>query len=167
MASDITGEEDEITVQQTRAKLYTMDAAHTYKERGTGTLKIKVRKTDGLGARLGWFLSFAAKPVFTNCPIVMRAEGVYRLILNAKLFNGMRCTVGQDPKFVKLSVVEGGVAVHHAIRVGASRCRGRPSLTYYDTQVRDAKIAQDFVDQIHANIPLPPLTSVQPQEEEV
>ena len=48
-----TGEEHEMTLQQVRAKLYTMDSQDTYKEKGTGMLKVNVRKSDGKGARLG------------------------------------------------------------------------------------------------------------------
>jgi Ran-binding protein 3 len=47
----------------------------------------------------------------------MRADGVFRLILNASLFTGMPCSLGQDPKFVKLSVIEDGAFIHHAIKV--------------------------------------------------
>ncbi|KAF9507736.1 hypothetical protein BS47DRAFT_1384988 [Hydnum rufescens UP504] len=115
-----TGEEHEKTVHQTRAKLYTMDSRDTYKERGTGLLKVNVRKSDGRGGRL-----------------VMRADGVFRLILNASLFTGMPCSLGQDPKFVKLSVIEDGAFIHHAIKVG------------------NVKVAQDLVDTIQAHIPQP------------
>jgi Ran-binding protein 3 len=48
-----TGEEHETTLQQVRAKLYTMDSRDTYKEKGTGMLKVNVRKSDRKGARLG------------------------------------------------------------------------------------------------------------------
>lgn len=65
----------------------------------------------------------------------MRAEGVFRLILNANLFAGMPCAIGQDPKFIKLSVLENGAFVHHAIKVG------------------NPKIAQELVDTIYANLP--------------
>ena len=47
----------------------------------------------------------------------MRADGVFRLILNASLFAGMPCSLGQDPKFVRLSVIEDGAFAHHAIKV--------------------------------------------------
>ncbi|KAF8757542.1 Ran-binding domain [Rhizoctonia solani] len=57
--SDNTGEEEDFTVFQTRAKLYTQDEQFAYKERGTGLLKVNVRRSDGEGAR-----------------IVMRAEGL-------------------------------------------------------------------------------------------
>lgn len=52
-----TGEEHEDTLHQVRAKLYTMDTHDTYKEKGTGTLKLNVRKEDGKGARIGTYLS--------------------------------------------------------------------------------------------------------------
>ncbi|KAF8324335.1 uncharacterized protein EI90DRAFT_3130031 [Cantharellus anzutake] len=125
-----TGEEDEETLQQTRAKLYTMDARDTYKERGTGTLKVNVRKSDGRGAR-----------------IIMRAEGVFRLLLNASLFAGMPCAIGQDPKFIKLSILEDGRFVHHAIKVG------------------NPKIAQDLVDTILANLPVHATLSEKSEED--
>ena len=48
-----TGEEEEDTVYQTRAKLYVMQSDGGWKERGTGTLKLNVRRADGRGARLG------------------------------------------------------------------------------------------------------------------
>jgi len=116
----LTGEEDEITVQQLRAKLYTMDPNHQYKERGLGTLRLNIKKSDKSKARL-----------------VMRAEGVFRLLLNANLFHGMACSVSQDPKFIKISVLEDGVTVHHAIKVS------------------NAKLAKDLVDQVLAHIPAP------------
>jgi hypothetical protein len=50
---DNTGEEDDLTIFQTRAKLYTQDENFAYKERGTGLLKINVRRNDGEGARIG------------------------------------------------------------------------------------------------------------------
>src|SRR5258708_19292587 len=58
--------------------------------------------------------------IHVTCSLVMRAEGVFRLILNANLFAGMPCAIGQDPKFIKLSVLENGAFVHHAIKVGVA-----------------------------------------------
>lgn len=48
-----TGEEDEATAYQTRAKLYVMQADGGWRERGVGTLKLNVRRSDGKGPRLG------------------------------------------------------------------------------------------------------------------
>lgn len=51
-----TGEEDEETVHQVRGKLFSLSSQSQWKERGTGTLKLNVRRSDGGGARLGKFL---------------------------------------------------------------------------------------------------------------
>ncbi|KAF8308341.1 hypothetical protein DL93DRAFT_2087104 [Clavulina sp. PMI_390] len=50
-----------MTLQQVRAKLYTMDSASTYKEKGMGMLKLNVRKSDGLGPRISAYTSFLAQ----------------------------------------------------------------------------------------------------------
>lgn len=48
-----TGEEEEDTIFQVRGKLYGLSEQNAWKERGTGLLKLNVRKSDGRGARLG------------------------------------------------------------------------------------------------------------------
>lgn len=48
-----TGEEDEETIYQLRVKLHVMEKDGGWKERGTGPLRLNVRKSDGKGARLG------------------------------------------------------------------------------------------------------------------
>ncbi|CAE6468443.1 unnamed protein product [Rhizoctonia solani] len=95
-----TGEEEDFTVFQTRAKLYTQDEQFAYKERGTGLLKVNVRRSDGEGAR-----------------IVMRAEGVLRLLLNMALYPGLICELGPDPKFVKVAEITPNERKFHAIKV--------------------------------------------------
>ncbi len=47
-----TGEEDEETVYQVRGKLFTLSDDKIWKEKGTGQLKLNVRRDDGNGARL-------------------------------------------------------------------------------------------------------------------
>ena len=47
-----TGEEEEDTVYQVRGKLFTLSAQNVWKERGTGMLRLNVRREDGGGARL-------------------------------------------------------------------------------------------------------------------
>ncbi|KAJ7504209.1 hypothetical protein B0H11DRAFT_507571 [Mycena galericulata] len=113
-----TGEEEEETLHQVRGKLYSLIDGTQWKERGTGTLKLNVRRSDGGGARL-----------------VMRKEAVYTVLLNVTLFHGMRCTLAQDPRYLRLSVLEGGVATHYNLRVGS------------------AKAAQELLNEINANIP--------------
>ncbi|KAJ7625492.1 hypothetical protein FB45DRAFT_795632 [Roridomyces roridus] len=112
-----TGEEDEETLHQVRGKLFSLIDTQ-WKERGTGTLKLNVRRSDGGGARL-----------------VMRKEAVYTVLLNVTLFNGMRCTLAQDPRYLRLSVLEGGVATHYNLRVGS------------------AKAAQELLHRINENLP--------------
>jgi len=51
----LTGEEEEDTVHQVRGKLFSLDGA-SWKERGTGLLKLNVRASDGTRARLGMFV---------------------------------------------------------------------------------------------------------------
>jgi len=109
-----------------------MDSRDTYKEKGTGMLKVNVRKSDGKGARLSKFadktvLSCSSKNLFNDVCSVMRADGVLRLLMNASLFHGMSCSVAQDPKFIKISTLENGAFVHHAIKVTiqyAQSCAG-------------------------------------------
>jgi Ran-binding protein 3 len=49
-----TGEEDEDTVYQARIKLFVMDDKGTWRERGTGQLRINVdKKRSGTAPRLG------------------------------------------------------------------------------------------------------------------
>ncbi|KAG8728579.1 hypothetical protein FRC12_021642 [Ceratobasidium sp. 428] len=113
-----TGEEDDLTVFQTRAKLYTQDETFAYKERGTGLLKVNVRRSDGEGAR-----------------IVMRAEGVLRLLLNMPLYPGLICELGPDPKFVKVAEITTHERKLHAVKVG------------------NAKVAQELYDHLMDNTP--------------
>lgn len=83
-----------------RAKIFCLSEQNAWKERGTGTLKLNVRKSDGEGARL-----------------VMRKEAVFTVLLNVTLFHGMSVFVAQDPRYVRLSVIENGVTMHYNLRV--------------------------------------------------
>ncbi|KAI8148531.1 hypothetical protein BJV82DRAFT_592430 [Fennellomyces sp. T-0311] len=87
----ITGEEDENTLYQTKAKLYEMDGTTgSWKERGVGTLRIKEHKEDTLRRR-----------------VVMRADSVYRLILNIRLVSWLKFDIMQE-KFVQFGAIEMG-----------------------------------------------------------
>lgn len=99
-----TGEEDEDTIFQVRGKLFALSDQNQWKERGTGQLKLNVRKEDGSGARL-----------------LMRKEAVYTLLLNATLFKGMKCFLAQDPRYIRFSVFEGGVTTHYNLRVSNAK----------------------------------------------
>ena len=50
----------------------------------------------------------------------MRKEAVYSLLLNVTLFKGMKCTIAQDPRYVRFSTIEAGVTVHYNLRVRIS-----------------------------------------------
>ena len=49
----MTGEEDEETVIQVRGKLYTLQDGNQWKERGTGIIRLNVKRGDGSNPRLG------------------------------------------------------------------------------------------------------------------
>jgi len=113
-----TGEEDEETLFQVRGKLFYLSNQNQWKEKGTGLLKLNVRRTDGAGAR-----------------IVMRKEAVYTLLLNVTLFKGMRCSIAQDPRYVRFSTIEEGQMVHYNLRLA------------------NAKVATDLLAEVIANLP--------------
>ncbi|RPD57223.1 hypothetical protein L227DRAFT_578131 [Lentinus tigrinus ALCF2SS1-6] len=100
----VTGEEEEDTVYQVRGKLFVLSSQNQWKERGTGMLRLNVRRADGTGARL-----------------VMRKEAVYTVLLNATLFKGMRCFLAQDPRYLRFSVFEGGITSHYNLRVSNAK----------------------------------------------
>lgn len=102
-----TGEEEEHSMYVVRAKLFRLSDQNQWKERGTGTLKLNVRISDGEGARL-----------------IMRKEAVFTVLLNVTLFYGMSVFVAQDPRYIRLSVIENGATVHYNLRVS-------PSLGFY------------------------------------
>ncbi|KAH0583044.1 hypothetical protein H2248_010929 [Termitomyces sp. 'cryptogamus'] len=114
----LTGEEDEQTIHQVRGKLFSLVDGNQWKERGTGLLKLNVKRSDGSGARL-----------------VMRKEAVYTLLLNVTLFPGMRCSLAQDPRYLRMSVIENSATTHYNLRLA------------------NAKIANELLEEIVANIP--------------
>ncbi|KAH9479236.1 Brefeldin A resistance protein [Psilocybe cubensis] len=113
----MTGEEEEETLHQVRGKLFSLHE-NSWKERGTGLLKLNVKVVDGTGARL-----------------IMRKDAVHTLLLNITLFPGMRCSLAQDPRYIRFSAIENGNA------------------TTYNLKVSNAKIAADLLEEINANIP--------------
>ncbi|PWN37908.1 uncharacterized protein FA14DRAFT_20671 [Meira miltonrushii] len=98
-----TGEEDEFAVASVRAKLFTMAEDQSWKERGTGTVRCNVPKVEGGG--------------MGGARLVMRSEGVLRLILNIKLFKGIKVNLEQD-KFLRIVAFEDGKPAHFALRIG-------------------------------------------------
>ncbi|KAJ3137201.1 hypothetical protein HK101_003904 [Irineochytrium annulatum] len=72
-----TGEEDETTIHQVRCKLYKMEDDKKWHERGVGNIKLNVN-TKKDEARL-----------------LMRSDGVLRLILNVRIIPNMPCSQTQ------------------------------------------------------------------------
>ncbi|BEI90337.1 uncharacterized protein CcaverHIS019_0304070 [Cutaneotrichosporon cavernicola] len=112
-----TGEEEEETMYQTRAKLFMMEREGAWKERGVGLLKLNRRRDDGSSPRL-----------------VMRADGVLRVILNTGLYVGMSCL--EDGKHVRMTIFEAGERRFVTIRTAST------------------KIATELTAAIHEHTPL-------------
>ncbi|KAF9912989.1 hypothetical protein BX616_010190 [Lobosporangium transversale] len=109
-----TGEEDEINIYQTKGKLYAdSDKTHTWKERGKGTFKVNVGQHDTKVARL-----------------VMRADGVLRLILNVAIFPDMNVVITGE-KYIRFIGIEDGKPISFLLKV------------------KDAVVASEVVDAIN------------------
>ncbi|KAG7445125.1 uncharacterized protein BT62DRAFT_951489 [Guyanagaster necrorhizus] len=67
--------------------------------------------------------------------LLMRKEAVYTVLLNVTLFHGMRCVLAQDPRYVRFSVIQDGVTTHYNLRLA------------------NPKIAEELMEEIHANLP--------------
>ena len=74
-----TGEEHEVTKYHARGKLYEFEQGE-WRERGIGMVKINEKQSNPDDAR-----------------VIMRAEGVLRLLLNIRLFSGMKFEVITAP----------------------------------------------------------------------
>lgn len=76
----------------------------SWKERGTGTLRVNVPKHSARD----------------KARLVMRADGVLRVILNVSLFKRMKCELHE--KFVRIVAFEDAKPVHYAIKVSSTPC---------------------------------------------
>ncbi|PYH47521.1 Ran-binding domain-containing protein [Aspergillus saccharolyticus JOP 1030-1] len=103
-----TGEENEKTYFSCKAKLFQFSNKE-WKERGIGTFKVNVRVTDGVEDKK------AAR-------MIMRADGVLRVMLNTPIFKGMTVgdATGQPPKSkqIHLASLEEGRSVPLLLRTG-------------------------------------------------
>lgn len=107
-----TGEENEKTVFTAYSALFEF-VAGVWKERGKGELKVNVPTTGTGKSRL-----------------VMRAQGNYRLILNANLFPDLKLT-GMEKKGITFACVN-------------SAGEGRDGLSTIALKFKDASIVEDF-----------------------
>ena len=47
----------------------------------------------------------------------MRKDAVYAVLLNVTLFRGMSCSIAQDPRYLRFSVLAPSGTVHYNLRV--------------------------------------------------
>jgi hypothetical protein len=91
-----TGEEEEVNLFTTRCKLFTWEAAtDNWKERGLGNLKVNTDSSSN--SRLG---------NFSRMIVVMRAEGVLKVILNVRILKNMPLMHRKDSRFVEFIACE-------------------------------------------------------------
>ncbi|KAL4871833.1 hypothetical protein BDV12DRAFT_183413 [Aspergillus spectabilis] len=101
-----TGEEEEKTYFSCKAKLFHFSEGE-WKERGLGTFKVNVKVTDGVEDK-------------KSARLLMRADGVLRVMLNSPLFKGMKVgdAAGKEPrsKQISLASLENGRTVPMLLR---------------------------------------------------
>ncbi|KAL1968595.1 hypothetical protein VTN77DRAFT_1805 [Rasamsonia byssochlamydoides] len=104
-----TGEEGEKTYFSCKAKLFHFTGGE-WKERGVGTFKVNVREPED------------PEKDKTTARMIMRADGVLRVMLNTPIFKGMTVgdVSGQEPKGKQLNLLslEEGRSVPLLLRVG-------------------------------------------------
>ncbi|WEW59331.1 hypothetical protein PRK78_004801 [Emydomyces testavorans] len=113
-----TGEENEKTWYSCRGKLFQFDGKE-WKERGIGTFKINAMEslieTEG---------SSEPKRVVRSARMIMRTDGVLRVVLNSPIFKGMKVgdANGNEPtgKQVHLAGVENGKSMPFLLRTASA-----------------------------------------------
>jgi Ran-binding protein 3 len=122
----LTGEEEDETIHSVRGKLFVLSEQNQWKERGSGLLRLNRRKVDRGGARIGGsshILTFFRNNQVDSPPFlpsrvkVMRKDAVYAVLLNVTLFRGMSCSIAQDPRYLRFSVLAPSGTVHYNLRV--------------------------------------------------
>ncbi|KAK9320994.1 hypothetical protein V1517DRAFT_327760 [Lipomyces orientalis] len=143
-----TGEEMETSVFNCRAKLYSLDpteADEGWKERGIGILHLNVLKDDteaatGTPEPTSADVSKESTPTTrarkSKARIVMRADGVLKVILNLPLVKGIEVMKGMksslvSEKFVRIAAWENHKPIQYALRMG----NGTVAAEFYDTAV--------------------------------
>ncbi|KAK9360345.1 hypothetical protein V1504DRAFT_423606 [Lipomyces starkeyi] len=141
-----TGEEMETSVFNCRAKLYSLDPTEAdkgWKERGVGVLHLNVLKDD-TGTTVDTPEPSSADASKESTPtvrerkskarIVMRADGVLKVILNLPLVKGIEVRKGMksslvSEKFVRISAWENHKPIQYALRMGNENVAAE----FYDT----------------------------------
>ncbi|RKP02526.1 hypothetical protein CXG81DRAFT_24813 [Caulochytrium protostelioides] len=89
-----TGEEDEVTLASTRCRLFQLGENGAWLERGVGALKVNATRPANPDAAP------------TCARLLMRAEGVLKLLLNARLHPNFHAEVAQE-KYLRFVVLHG------------------------------------------------------------
>lgn len=117
-----TGEELEESTFSCRAKLYALDltsADKSWKERGVGTLHVNTFKKSKDPSDD----DNAEKAAKTTSRLVMRSDGLLRVVLNVPLlksfevFKGMKSSL-QSEKFVRITAIEDSKPIQYALKTG-------------------------------------------------
>jgi Ran-binding protein 3 len=107
-----TGEEGEETIFSCKAKLLYNDGKE-WKERGMGTFKVNVSEDS--------YDNHSEEAQKRTARLIMRTEGVFRVILNTPVFKGMKVgnLSGKKPegKTVYFTVIENGKPVSLVLKV--------------------------------------------------
>jgi Ran-binding protein 3 len=83
----------------------------------------------------------------------MRKEAVHTVLLNVTLFTGMRCFLSPDPRYIRFSAIESGQTTHYNLRVSSLCSNILTCIDFQLSQVSNAKVAEDLLEQINSNIP--------------
>jgi hypothetical protein len=116
----VTGEEGELNIFHGKGKLfYLPEGESQWKERGAGTFKLNVDKTGKHAPRMSkLFIEQSSELVLISTFRVMRRDGSLNLLLNARLFKGMRCVAGPDPRYISFVILdEEKKPLSHLLRV--------------------------------------------------
>lgn len=106
-----SGEENEETLFQVKAKLYHMDLSKVsdgWKEKGFGVIKVN---------------KFLKPPSSYTSRLIMRQDGNLKLILNIPIIKGFSLFRGMSGslhgnKFIRLQILEDGKPVQYALKIG-------------------------------------------------
>ncbi|OKL57261.1 hypothetical protein UA08_07603 [Talaromyces atroroseus] len=116
-----TGEEDERTYFSCKAKLFHF-SDKVWKERGVGTFKVNVKEPSSDESSESDSDNEARRKKKKSARMIMRADGVLRVMLNSPIFKGMPVgdVSGDEPKGKQLNLasVEDGKTVPLLLRLG-------------------------------------------------
>ena len=105
--SVITGEEEEETLLHARGKLYSLCPQNQWKERGTGLLKLNVRRADGGGARLGSYLPESSHALNRAFPFSNAKRSCLQIVVECTAIPGNEVFPGARPAIYTIQCYRG------------------------------------------------------------